>query len=514
MHLHRRHIRPQFDEHDPVRVLGIDMAIVRDAAGFGARAGGVFHAQRQRFGQMSGLYGRPAGDDDHPLGLALLFDLKSFSQSRQVEVGRVDRLTGSLDMPRFWTTIATAPILVLTIFAGGVGQAKPNRSAAVAPTPLPIPTRWHTEIRAWQQSWDYVADPERTGDGGWSERAWQKWFDPAQIPADLRASPLKTRTKLVMSFSASGIPEHCEVTAPSIDQRLDLLACTGMMAQAQIKTPYEAPGRPIAAKVNFSVSFSNIRQADWEAAQARPVAMVAPPPDISTLPSYSRWPRLKWTGGLAISAFPDLQAEYPVTAHGAEGVVSLDLKVTPATGAVECSIGVSSGSTALDAQSCEVGKKLPLAYPERCFPCHVRFIPLQFVWHRRKGSHIRVPLPARPRYGSRPEFANKHEPADPRTALVYIAVRVVLTPMSTDRLFDGIDPASITNSRPRLDLYVDVKGKVVGCGAGQSTGNNQLDVRLCARSMDDIRYAVIQDVFGDPAGSGDEKVFVYLRLAP
>ena len=46
VHPHRRHVGPQFDEHDPVRILRIHVAIVRDAAGFGARAGGVFHAQR------------------------------------------------------------------------------------------------------------------------------------------------------------------------------------------------------------------------------------------------------------------------------------------------------------------------------------------------------------------------------------------------------------------------------------------------------------------------------------
>ena len=46
MHLHRRQIGPQFDEHDPVRILGIDVAIVRDAgalysAGIGSVCAGV-----------------------------------------------------------------------------------------------------------------------------------------------------------------------------------------------------------------------------------------------------------------------------------------------------------------------------------------------------------------------------------------------------------------------------------------------------------------------------------------
>ena len=37
--LHRCHISPSLNEHDPQRVLRIDMATVRDAAWLGARAG-------------------------------------------------------------------------------------------------------------------------------------------------------------------------------------------------------------------------------------------------------------------------------------------------------------------------------------------------------------------------------------------------------------------------------------------------------------------------------------------
>ena len=58
-------IRRLFDKYDPVRNSRIDKATGRDAAGFAARAGGVFHAQCQGFGEVCGVDYGAAGDDDH-----------------------------------------------------------------------------------------------------------------------------------------------------------------------------------------------------------------------------------------------------------------------------------------------------------------------------------------------------------------------------------------------------------------------------------------------------------------
>ena len=44
VHLYSCHIRPFLDKHDPQRVLRIDMAIVRNAAGLGTQAGGMLDA--------------------------------------------------------------------------------------------------------------------------------------------------------------------------------------------------------------------------------------------------------------------------------------------------------------------------------------------------------------------------------------------------------------------------------------------------------------------------------------
>ena len=68
--LYRCRIGPLLDEPDPGRVFCINMTIVGDAAGFGARAGRVFYAQHQCFGAVFGADGRAAGDDDHLPSLA------------------------------------------------------------------------------------------------------------------------------------------------------------------------------------------------------------------------------------------------------------------------------------------------------------------------------------------------------------------------------------------------------------------------------------------------------------
>jgi len=411
----------------------------------------------------------------------------------------------------------TAAILLGAAIAATPLAAKPQPRPAPQPAKAvpakPAPAQWHTEVSVIQQSWDYIADPTKVGDGGWSMGGWREWLDPAQIPADLRSAPLKTRTKLVLTFSPVGVPEDCAVTVPASDPRLDRLACESLMARARLGPAYSAPGKPVAFKINFMVRFNTMPMADYEAILARPVPMaVAPPADPGTLPEYAGWPRQKWQGGLLIAAFPNLQALYPAEAGKAEGKVSLELQVSPDTGAVDCTIGVSSGNAALDRKSCEVGQKLQLAYPTRCFPCSVRKIPLQFVWNKRKGSHIRVPLGVKRSYNPTPDYVIPHDPLDPRTATIQKADRAVLIPMTANHLLEGIDRASVTNRRPRLEVSVDAEGRITACNAGWSTGNRELDGRLCAEAMKAVRYSVVEDVFGDPVGSGNSRVYLALRI--
>lgn len=411
----------------------------------------------------------------------------------------------------------TALVLLCAAVAISPVAAKPlpKPAAPVANSTLakPEPAQWHTEVSIIQQSWDYIADPTKVGDGGWSQGSWAKWLDPAQIPADLRSAPLKTRTKLVLTFSPAGVPEDCSVTLPASDPRLDRLACESLIANARLGPAYSAPGKPEAFKVNFMVRFNTIPMADYQAILARPLPMgVAPPADPTRLPEYTAWPRQKWQGGLLITAFPNLQALYPAEAGKAEGTVSLELQVAPDTGKVDCAIGVSSGNAALDRKSCEVGRSLQLAYPAQCFPCAVRKIPLQFVWLKRKGSHIRVPLAVMHNYSPTPENQIPRDPADPRQAAFQIHDRTVIVPLSPNHLLEGIDLAALSNSRPRLDLAVDIDGRVSGCSAGLSTGNAVLDQRLCNEAVKSVRYSIAQDVFGDPVASGGTRVYLYLRI--
>ncbi len=395
--------------------------------------------------------------------------------------------------------------------------AKPSAPAiAVKTTPAPtsLEEAWHSEVAVMRSSWEFVEDISRLGNGGWSYSGWSAWIDLQQIPADLKSKPVNMTVKLALSLDAQGKPTACSVQVPSEDASLNDLACASLLRNARFDAPYSKPGISEPSKVNISVRLNTMTKADWEAALARRLPAVATPKPVHEYPEYSSWPRLKWEGGLYIDRFPNLQSLFPVAAGKAEGRTSLELVVDGRTGAVECRIGVSSVNAALDQASCEIGRSLPLRYPKLCLPCDTRYLPLQFVWQRKKGSHIRIPLPDTQQASSWDAPLLQRDPADSRIAKTHIVGRKVLGQFVPGDVMNGVVAPEIKSRRVQMRLTVDLDGKPNSCVTTWASGSAVLDANLCKAVLAKVRYSIIEDIFRDPAGSGDAPIMLTVNIAP
>ena len=413
--------------------------------------------------------------------------------------------------------IAIALIGLVNGVPSAFAEAKPRAPASAGsttPAPTSLEEAWHSEIGVMRSSWEFVADISQLGNDGWSYSGWGAWIDLQQIPVDLRSKPVNMIVKLALSLDAQGKPTACSVQVPSEDARLNDLACASLLRNARFDAPYSKPGISEPSKVNINVRLNTMTKADWEAVLARRLPAAATPRPLHKYPEYSSWPRLKWEGGLYIEQFPNLQSQYPVAAGKAEGRTSLELVVDNKTGAAECRIGVSSANAALDQASCEIGRRLPLRYPKLCLHCDTRYLPLEFVWQRKKGSHIRIPLPDAQQASSWDAPLLLRDPADPRTAKTHIVGRKVLGQYVPGDVMKGVVAAEIKNRRLQMRLTVDVDGKPNSCVTTWASGSAVLDANLCKAALAKVRYSIIEDIFGDPAGSGDAPIMLTVNIAP
>lgn len=352
---------------------------------------------------------------------------------------------------------------------------------------------WIAEIRVVQSLDDYSEDRAKLDRGGVSYGTWSSWFSGTDLPTDIRAAPLKTSTALGIAIDGAGRVSSCRVLKPSSDARLDTLACERLRGVGRFGPFHDAPGHALDTRLNVSVVWENTPRAEVEARPHYPAVPPPPPPGWGS--DYQGWPRLKWQGGLRIDRFPDVQALYDAQpGKRATGITALEIAADPETGAVTCTLGMSSGDAALDKLACDTASALPLSYPERCGTCGTRRMPLQFVW-RRKGSHIRVPMSEDPRQ------VVPRDPADPRPS-----APPAINPNAL--LAGSIDPADYADFAGKLphditiglDLTIEAAGRVKACAPHLSSGIPALDARLCAIAVKRFRFAPQIDAFGDPAG--------------
>ena len=322
-----------------------------------------------------------------------------------------------------------------------------------------------------------------------SERPLAGLILPEDVPADLRRRSFEGRTELDLLIGEDGRVRECRIVAPSGEPRFDAIACPRVQERGRFRPFLVAPGRPVATRWSVTVF--------WWITNEPPVPtmvpfVAVPPPFDPSNSALRRWPRLSWGGGLEPATLPRIQADFPADARR-DGTVSLDLVVTPESGVGACIIGVGSGDPALDAASCAVARRVDLVYSRPCEQCPSANVPLQIVWRRRGGSHVRFPLPL-PRLGEPPLM----DPADtrPRDAQRLLPVPLAFALAPED--YRGIGDLKITNPRPWIDVAVGADGRARSCRPRISSGNRAVDQRSCELILRRARYRPQTDAFGDP----------------
>ncbi len=366
-----------------------------------------------------------------------------------------------------------------------------------APAPRAAPAQsWVSEVRLLRL---FEREYQRADALNWDDDYWNRRLGALvtveDIPADLRRRTLSSEVLIAVAVDAAGNKTGCTVLRAGSEPRLDALACRLVMERASFRPTLAGPGRPVPSRRILGIRFETV---DAET-HARLLATRRPrlaPPAPPAPPAPTGWPRLHWQEQLRVERLPGIQADYPRRpGRPAEGVVSLELVTNPA-GEVRCEIGAGSGNAALDAAACGVAGRLELAYTWPCDDwCGSARLPLQVVWKRR-GSHIRLPLPGP--YPSEARLPVPRDPADRRTAQNYSysfdRPRLALT---ADDFRPVRDP-TVFNRLIRLDLLVDEEGRVRRCESIRGSGNEAVDRRVCDLAAERLRFPVRTDIFGDP----------------
>jgi len=335
---------------------------------------------------------------------------------------------------------------------------------------------------------------------GYSGRGFAGSIRPADVPRELRTRAVDTITEAVVEVDASGTATGCSVTAASTEPRLDAIACALLPTRARYEPAYVVPGRPVASRWTVRIFWRTMdpaasAQAERERAQ-RPMPGPPAPPPPSPGSALGSWPRLQWSNHVVPAALPRIDRDYPPAAGRAEGMVSLDLTLTPSEGITGCRIGVGSGNAALDEAACRVARRIELRYAQACGVCVDDPVPLQVVW-RRRGSHIRFPLPTlRARADS---AAALRDPADRRTAETQRTSPVPLAFQIGPADFADIPDRTLVERRLLSRIEVDREGRVAACAPTTSSGNRAVDERVCSLLLSRQHYLPATDVFGDPA---------------
>ena len=374
--------------------------------------------------------------------------------------------------------------------------------AAAAPPPAASApaavTEWYEDISIRRQTNEFTEDVSKLSNGGFGLLRWDAWINPADLPANLRRRETRLYTFLAADADQTGRVTGCRVLKTSESKEFDALACKALVDKGQFDPLYTAPGKAVARTLNISVW--------WVSVPKNKVAPMSPamaPPRIDS-EARTLWPRRQWGAGLKIEAFPQLASLIPAGVK-AKGKTSLDITVNAASGVSTCTLGTSAGDARLDKAACDAAIALPMAYTSPCDGCGDRGMPLQFVWNG-KASHIRVPLKPkdaitlqthRP-FGDTDPLLLPHDPADPRTALVY-QDRVAVTGFSAnDKDFKDVPDRSVGRMRVMLQLAGTANGAVTRCQIVFGSDNPAIDDRLCALAKKRSRLTPVQDVFGDP----------------
>lgn len=391
-----------------------------------------------------------------------------------------------------------------------------SQAAAQAARPIseaPAEGRWVTNVHllyrhlgpadAQAPGLDALAPPFRT-------LATNRWIRPDQVPDDLRRRPLSAITVVAVEIDPEGRATECRVLRASGEPRLDRLACEQISARETSRALYAGPGRPIASRWTVGIGWETLDRERGQSAfvSAVPVHAAPPPPPPPPPPGAGPyWPPLNWEGHLRPESLPSIQAMFPAPARRRQGTVGVVLAQSAAGGITSCIVASSSGDPVLDRAGCAAARRLDLRYREPCTYCSVAPMPLEIVWRRRGGSHIRPPL--LPPWTSEAALPMPRDPADSRAATRYPQRPFELLDVGAADLA-GIDLSKAYRPGIFLRVEADMDGRVRSCVVSYTSGIAALDEQLCRLARQRLRLAPVVDVFGDPARA-EVPVFARIR---
>ncbi|MEA3041129.1 MAG: hypothetical protein QOC65_618 [Sphingomonadales bacterium] len=404
-------------------------------------------------------------------------------------------------------------ILLCGAAAAAMGVAA-TQAAGQAARPIPeapAEGRWVTNVHLLYWHHDRADAPARgleALDPPVRTLARNWWIRPDQVPDDLRRRPLSAITVLAVEIDPEGRATDCRVLRPSGEPRLDRLACEQISARETIRALYAGPGRPIASRWTVGIGWETLDRERGQSAflSTPPAPPAPPPPPPPPRGAAPNWPQLDWQGHLRPASLPSIQAMFPAAARRRQGTVGVELTQTAAGGITACTVASSSGDPVLDQAGCTAAQRLDLRYSDPCIYCSGAPMPLEIVWHRRGGSHIRPPL--LPAWAPETAPPMPRDPADTRTATRYPQRPFELLDVSVADLA-GIDLGK--PYRPGISLRVepDMEGRVRRCVVSYTSGIAALDAQLCYLARQRLRLAPVVDVFGDQVRA---EVAVFARI--
>lgn len=395
--------------------------------------------------------------------------------------------------------------MLLLCGAAAIAFAVPAEAQSPQPpAAAPEESRWETGVYELYRSIEPAEGPAR--DLGTIATRLTRWrpapgIAASDVPDDLRRRPFSAFTIVSVEVDRAGAVTGCRVLRPSGQPRLDRLACERLRRLEGYAPLYVGPGHPAEAHWTYAIGFETIeRGRGLSAFQPAPPSPPPPPPSSDYI---GQWPRFGHAGELRPAALPGIQAMFPSGARRREGTVSLDLVTTREGGIVECRIGVGSGDQALDQAACAAARQLDLRYEWPNLYAGRKSLPLQVVWRRAGGSHIRPPLlmPWQTRSAPMPR-----DPADPRTATHREREPLPEVTLTAQDLA-GVQPLFPRSPYAFVGIDTDARGRIRQCRLEQPTGLPALDARLCRIVRARLVPAPRMDVFGDPT-EGTTRVYI------
>lgn len=319
--------------------------------------------------------------------------------------------------------------------------------------------------------------------GGFARSGWHNFVPPDALP-DAARQPGTQEASLVVAFDPTGAIVDC---TPRTEEGAALAeaSCAALRSNARFAPRYAAPGEGIASRRIFTVRSTTRSKADWAAADARISPAPPPPPGIIfSLDQKADWPPVVAEyPNIVLPPLPKIADLAPAEVRGTPGVTGLYLGIAP-DGERRCLITEASGDMARDAAACRIAQALRVRYSRPCDLCYPVRIPMLLDWNGAKSA-FRLPVQSVRR----------------APVAIHSGLR--------QGEFGGVRPSG---DRQHATLYVavDPKGKATGCRIIWSSGDGNLDQKLCDALIKKGRFAGGSDVFGRPV-TGEATVYVRFK---